>query len=454
MRAVNQRIAVAVALCLAARAAPAQTPGPSDTALRRRVQLGAALADVPDTAAARGLPRGARVVSTVPASAAATAGLQTNDIIIHIGTDTVRSVADALRAVRNLTAGAHTSLTFVRGGVVRSTGILAPERARETAADFDIVYTAVAAPGGRRRVLVTHPRDSGRHPTILLIGGIGCYSIDQAAGVNAYRDLMYHFARRGYATVRVEKAGVGDSEGGPCLSTDFETELAGYRAALVAARQYPWVDPAHIYLFGHSIGGIEAPILAGESVPAPPVHGVIVLSTVGIGWYEYELANLRHQLEMQHLPPDSVERDMSLKVTCGFRFLIERQSRADLLTQHPDCKPFVAYPASDAYMQQVAAHSPALAWSGVTGGVLVLWGASDFITSRPEHIELTDAINGEHPGAATFAEIPELDHYLSRHPSQDASLSDTTAALSRPYYGATLEPVVDAWLERQTGASE
>jgi pimeloyl-ACP methyl ester carboxylesterase len=450
MRIIDYRVIIAWALVCGAIGASAQTSPASDTLLRRRVQVGAVLADVRDTS---GFPPGARVLRTIPGSPAGIAGLQTGDVVVRLGKDTIGTAADMLNAVRDVVAGTRTAVTFVRNGSVRRATIIASERPRETAADFDIVYTAVGGPADRRRVLVTHPRDGARHQTVLLVGGIGCYSIDQAAGVNTYRDLMYHFARRGYTTVRVEKAGVGDSEGRPCLSTDFATELAGYRAALDAARTYPWVDAQRIYLFGHSIGGIEAPLLAGESDALPHVRGVIVLSTVGIGWYEYELANLRRQLEMQRLPPDSVERDMSLKVVCGFRFLMERQARADLLRRWPDCAPFVTYPASDAYMQQVASQVPALAWRDVTGGVLVLWGGSDFVTSRAEHVELTAAINAQHPGAATFVEIPELDHYLSHEATQQASFSDTTPGLNRPYYGATLEPVVDSWLEEHSRAA-
>lgn len=450
MRILRPAPIATVALLGAASALCAQRPQPSEDSLPRRVTIGASLALVPDSLAAAGVPHGAMILGTVPGSSAAAAGLMANDVIVRIGHDTVTNVATALAAVRPLVAGTRVQVAYFRGRVKRETAFVARERARETSPEFDVTYTAVTAPGGRRRVLVAHPKDDARHPAVLLLGGIGCYSIDQAGGPNAYRDLMYHLARRGYTTIRVEKAGVGDSEGGPCLTTEFATELAGYRAALDAAREYPWVDPTAIVLFGHSIGGLEAPLLAGQDTVQPRVRGVIVLSTVGIGWYEYELANLRRQLELQHLPPDSVERDMSLKVSCGFHFLVERQSRTALLGRQPECEPFVTYPASDSYMQDVASHPGALSWRDVQSRALVLCGGADFITSCDEHRELTAAINKMHPGAATFAEIPELDHYLAREPSQAASFADKTPGLSRPYYGGNLEPVVDAWLDHLT----
>jgi len=410
------------------------------------------LVEVGDSLLARGLPRGAQVRRVLPGSAAAAAGLQAGDVIVRIGADTVTSVAGALAALRPSVAGAHVALAVVRGGEARKLSFVARERARESSPDFEVVYTAVRAPGGTRRVLLTHTKDGARHAAVLLLGGIGCYSIDQADGVNAYRDLMYHLTRQGYSTIRVEKAGVGDSEGGPCPETDLETELAGYAAALGAARSSPWIDPARIVLFGHSIGGIEAPLLAGRDTGGTPVRGVVVLSTFGISWYEYELANLRRQLRLEHVAPDSIEREMALKATCAYRFLLRRESRAALVSAEPRCAPHVdIYPASDAYMQQVAAHDPASAWKPVTVPALVLWGASDFITSRDEHVELAEALNAMHPGQATFAEVAGLDHYLSHQASQQASFDDPLPGLLRPYYGATLEAVLDAWLASLEG---
>jgi hypothetical protein len=52
------------------------------------------------------------------------------------------------------------------------------------------------------------------------------------------------------------------------------------------------------------------------------------------------------------------------------------------------------------------------------------------------------------PGrAVTEAEVPELDHFLAREVSERASMDDPVSPLSRPYYGATLEPLVDRWLD-------
>jgi dienelactone hydrolase len=77
---------------------------------------------------------------------------------------------------------------------------------------------------------------------------------------------------RGLATLsgmvfyRVDKPGVGDSEG-VCGDADFRSELDGYRAAYrqLAARED--VDPRRIFVFGWSNGGDRAAV-PEEKIPA------------------------------------------------------------------------------------------------------------------------------------------------------------------------------------------
>lgn len=77
--------------------------------------------------------------------------------------------------------------------------------------------------------------------------------------------------------------------------------------------------------------------------------------------------------------------------------------------------------------------------TGIADGAMVV--------SVAEHMMLVEDINALHPNTASYAENAGLDHYLSRQASQKASMADPIAGLSRPYYGATLEPVLDHWLD-------
>jgi pimeloyl-ACP methyl ester carboxylesterase len=255
--------------------------------------------------------------------------------------------------------------------------------------------------------------------------------------------MLYHLTRRGFVTVRVEKSGVGDSGGAPCLTVDFAEEAAGYTAALHALEQYAVVDPARVFLFGHSIGGIEAPMIAAHDTT---VRGIVAMSTVGIAWFEYELANLRRQLVLQGIAPDSVDKAMRVKERCMHRLLVEQQPLDGVLAADATCRPYVQYPAHYTYMQQVAAQDLGAIWREVRAKVLVVYPTSDFITDEAEHRYLVDAINTMHPGQATFVTVPGMDHYMAAEESMQTSIADRRPAFTRPFSTAAF-PVIDAWLD-------
>ena len=81
---------------------------------------------------------------------------------------------------------------------------------------------------------------------------------------------------QGYVTMRVEKSGVGDSQGPACGAIGYSQELDGYRAALSALKRHPSVDPGQVHLLGISLGGVFAPVLAREF----PIRGIVVDRTL------------------------------------------------------------------------------------------------------------------------------------------------------------------------------
>src|SRR5678816_2857861 len=140
--------------------------------------------------------------------------------------------------------------------------------------------------------IATRPHAAGRHPVLVLIPGLGATTVDQPlSDPGAYSRILAEFAKDGWVTVRVDKPGIGDSEGGPDGETGFEAELDVYRQTLRAARQYDFADAEQLFVFGHSLGGVFAPMLATEV----PVKGVAVYGTVLKPWTEYLIESRRRQ---------------------------------------------------------------------------------------------------------------------------------------------------------------
>lgn len=98
----------------------------------------------------------------------------------------------------------------------------------------------------------------GRLPVVILAHGIKTHR-----HIERFDRMSAALAACGFATLRFDCAGRGDSDG------DFKDmtlpgEIADLEAILVYARSLPQVDASRIALLGHSQGGLTASVLAGR----------------------------------------------------------------------------------------------------------------------------------------------------------------------------------------------
>jgi pimeloyl-ACP methyl ester carboxylesterase len=279
---------------------------------------------------------------------------------------------------------------------------------------------------------------------VLFAGGIGCYSIDNTFDdLDAYRALATDLTRARIVTMRVEKSGVGDSQGRPCATVDFDTEIAGYKAGLAALLADPRVDPHRVFVFGHSVGGIIAPILA-ESFP---VAGIIVADTGAIDWFGYEMINERRQAALAGMNPGDVDADAMRKEECMHAVLIDGRSSSDVIATDRRCSDFLPYPASDAYMRQVARTNIGQLWATIRVPVLAIYGTSDFITAEADHRRIVGIVEGRAgSGSARFVAIDQMDHYLTASASQQTSFNRATSGHAEGPFDHALSRVIVEWL--------
>jgi pimeloyl-ACP methyl ester carboxylesterase len=243
--------------------------------------------------------------------------------------------------------------------------------------------------------------------------------------------------------VRVEKTGMGDSEGPPCEESDFETELNGYRAALKSLGSYPFMDTTRVILLGHSMGGIIAPLL----FPEYPVKGIIAMATCGTSWLEYELVNTRRQLLLEGMAADSLEDRMRTKELALHELLVNQRAPEDILKDHPELGEDLQYPCHYTYIQQVAARNVMEDWRRVNVPVLLLWGRGDFVTAREDHTYLSDAINRDHPALATYSEIEKMDHFLCKIGSERESWDNLEAGRPNREFCDDVIPEILRWTQ-------
>lgn len=376
-------------------------------------------------------------------SAAARAGLAVGDVVVRVGDRTFTDSAGFVAAVRASPSGRAIPLAILRNGAAQTLSVTLTEAPRETATDLAISYESVRVDGSLRRTIVSAPRGARqRRPAVLIVGGIGCYSIDDANAIDPYRTLAHDLSRRGIVVMRLEKTGMGDSQGPACASVDFAAEARSYDAALTALSTDRRVDPNQVFVFGHSIGVTHAPLLAA----AHRLAGVIGADGAGVTWYEYDLANARRQIELSGASPAQTDATMILKAECAARALILREPLEQLFQQRPECAEITPAPASQAYMVQLAERNPAADWSAVSAPVLFIYGDSDFLTSAADHERLAAIVNAAHPGNATLSIIEDMDHYVVRTESQASSFARVGAGQALGPYDERFSQTIGDWI--------
>jgi len=425
-------VLTAVVVCAQASADP---PG-AVAQLPRRGVLGASLKE----------DAGAVVVlAIIPGSPAAGAGLQAGDKLLAIDGAPTPTIAVFLSKLKRL-AGQSVDLTVERQGATSHTSVVLAEAPKEQDPSIITNYDAVSVDGTLRRTLITVPRtpSAARSPAVFFVGGIGCYSVDlPLTAKDSYALLAHDLSAHGFVTMRLEKSGVGDSQGPPCPTVDFDAESHSYALALAQLRANPLVDPKRVYIFGHSIGTVIAPRLAAQQ----PVAGIIVAEAVAKNWFEYELINVQRQLQLGGETPAAIDKAVAGKELCMHRLLIEKQPRATILADDPTCADHMMYPASDSYLQEVAALNLADAWTKLTVPVLVIYGRADFETDEADHARIAAIVNASRPGAATYQVIDDMDHLLTTASSQQASYDAATTGKRLPYNEA-LSSTVLKWLDQ------
>ncbi len=394
-------------------------------------------------------PTNPLIVKTVVSGGAGEAAqIQPGDVLNALDGQSLSSPEEFARKISRHLAGDSVTVELTRTGLkIRAEVVLKP-RALETSADLDVLYRSVTAAGSRRRTIVTRPKPEGRYPAVLLIGGLGCYSLDGALNEGSgYGPILSGLANKGFVTMRVEKTGEGDSEGPACTDpkASAELEAAGYVAALAALRSYDFVDAGKVFVFAHSLG----PLLAALALPNQAIRGVVAAETIGRSWFEYGLENVRRQSSLLGEPLDQVDREVRAHAICAYHFFLQHEPAEEVVKLGEQCNEMIqSYAGMSApYMQQIGDISLASQWKLIDAPVLVIYGTSDPATSADESRYLADIINSLHPGRATYAEIPGMGHDFGHYFSQADFLNRRKNPEPHPFDDDMLTTVL-AWLEQ------
>ena len=364
---------------------------------------------------------GVYVRDVMPGMPAEKAGLQKGDRIVSVDGQSVAETIDVTSRLAQHKGGETARIEVQRGGEARSVSLVLQEWPRETGEAYVAAYGDVTADGNRYRTILTTPKNATPRATLFIVQGVGCGSIDNPPPPAAYRALIESLSRRGLATLRVDKPGTGDSEGGPCATASFQTEVNAYRAALASLK-------GNVYLFGHSMGGVMAPLIAD----AGPLKGIVVYGTASTTWMQYSLENRRRQMRLSGVPFEEIEADDRAAQKFASEFYVQKLPlETSIVGKYGK------------YFQDLNDIPMMAAWKKTSAPLLAVWGASDFLTDGSEHEWLAAAVNSWRPGTARYVKLDGIDHWLFKAADQKASMEREAAGTPPEYDDRIAEVIAD-----------
>ena len=290
---------------------------------------------------------------------------------------------------------------------------------REHFQNATVQYDWVANGRGQKlRTFITKPTATmGKVPAIFFVGWLSCDTMEypDANTTDGFGLLMRRLIdQSGYATVRMNKPGVGESQG-VCEKADFKDEMEGWQAAFDAMAKYDFIDRDRVIVIGLSNGGGFSPLVVRDH----PVRGYISAGSWGRTWYEHMIDLERRRLMEEGKSP--AETNIAVKAFIDFYnfYLMQGMTPGEVIAKHPEWKslwydaPDGQYGRPAAFYQQLQALNLGEAWQKVTAPVLVIRGTQDNIMSRTDSEAIVRIVNQVHPGRATYLQIEGMTHGFS-----------------------------------------
>lgn len=368
--------------------------------------------------------QGILVKSVVANSTASLMGIQVDDIIVAINEMDSLDLLDFQKLERELKEQEPISITFVRGRhKTRVVGQVLAKR-RESSLG-EVVYGEVGYGQGFLRTIVHKPFGAARFPTVFYLQDYTCGSIDFSKdSLSPIKKMIDGWVKAGYAVVRVEKPGIGESEGTKdCSRLNYQEELTAFQNAFASFKKLAFVDSTQVFLFGHSMGGIVAPLLAAKTKFKP--RGIMVYGAVVKPWFEYMLDVFRKQPILYKEPLQSVEVNTRMITPLLYEWLVQGRNAGDLFT-NPDFEAILTskenplaynkgtfFGRSSSFFSDLNRLNLVQTWAQAAAPTLAIYGEFDSQAISPESSQIiAQLINEVRPGKGTYKLLKGTDESL------------------------------------------
>lgn len=403
---------------------------------------------------------GVLIIKVLPNSTADFLDLKTDDVLLSINGESVHTPVEVDNYIQPLKAGEEISIRFFRAGEIQErTGKLQGKKKEQS--DFaNVLYEQVPYESEFLRCIIHQPKRGRVFPAIFFIQGYSCESIDyHDQPQHPTRQLIDGWVQNGFVVFRVEKARVGDSLGEKdCVDMSFLEEQAVFEAAYSHLRQYDFVDTTNIFLFGHGLGGVIAPLLTKKYMP----KGIAVYGTIATSWFEYLLKTYRQQVVLLQKDYQAAEGMLKSYMPLLYNYLIAGKTPDELL-QNPAYAKILHQPAIGykdnrffgrhyRFWQELQNQDLTNFWSNVNCSVLTLFGeydvqAIDLMSAQ----RIADMVNVVTRDKARYVLIPQTEHDFVKLPNwktylQLRATDEWTATYKAAHFNEELVRVTAEWM--------
>lgn len=359
-------------------------------------------------------------------SSAYQSDLRAGDMIVEWDNRPVRNPGDFVDNIDRVRGGQAHHLRIIRDGQRMALSLNIVETPREQDTDqVAVTYSWFKAGDGTPlRGVLTAPRPAkGRLPLVVMLldsGGTPCDDPDTKKYVGAARAL----AREGFAVLRWDYRGSGDSYGTAYSEVGFDQEVQDGTAMVRQAMQLPIVDPTRVYVLGWGTGGV---IAAHVVTRVDGIAGLIVWGTVSRPLVECLLESARTQGTLAGLGAPEINRQVRLTIRFYERMLAG-EDPLQIVSQYPQLKQFVG--SYGHVLGKTAAYwrdfDSTLYWklygqSNVP--TLALHAQDDFIASETDSTNIVALAVAAGRGDVHAVSVPGTDHDMNTTTSKADSFA-------------------------------
>jgi hypothetical protein len=323
-------------------------------------------------------------------------------------------------------------------------------------AEMDVTIPNPAAVGVTLSGTLSTPNSEHKPPAILLISGAGPQDRDGTmAGHKPFLALAQYLTQRGFAVLRMDDRGTGQSTGKfeGATTADFATDA---EAELTFLRSRPEVDSANVGVLGHGEGAIIAAMLAAKD---PGLSFAVLLACPAVPGIDVLLAQTMQAETVSGLPQEQIEADAQIGSTL-YKLAAEGKGEGDmeaaLKKMSHNVPPFAlaSWKAqiprlTNPWLRFFLTYDPATVLERVHCPVLALYGERDLqVLPEQNAPELERALKKAHNKEATVLQLSQLNYMFQ---TSKTGLGSEYATIPEDISPVALHDI-GLWLVRVTSA--